>query len=340
MAGNVESREEASNQVTERDGMISTYAHPSRFDIEFLPNSIYNDNEIENQIYFREKGLVIGMERDLSGGEKDKGSFASSSAEDRIDSIKSKLDFLSNEQNAPFLASFFFDLIRRMKSDLVSVRNYTQISRGKFSDREFGEYYYRAVNEDIDKMNMVLDSLLEYIKVHNPIKKTNTVHHIMEEVLKRHQAKLDEKRIKVLKRLEKDLPETVVPDEQLKYILSSLFQYAVALTPPHWNIGLSTKSLILGKEATEVESLFKSDGKYIEISVLFPGPQRPGEPGSGTATSQKEEASDLILRFVKEVVLDNHGMMKIETDEKKTKTLISVRFPVERRKVVYYQHVN
>jgi len=284
--------------------------------------------------------VVIKMERNLFGSENDKRSFDSSSAKDRIESIKCKLDFLSNEQNAPFLTSLFIDLIQRVKSNLASIKKYTQVSRGKFSDREFGEYYYRAVNEDIEKMNMVLNSLLDYIKVHTPIRKANTVHNIIEEVLKKHQAKLDEKGVKVLKKLEKDLPETVVPDEQLKYIVSSLLQYAVALTPPNWNLGLSTRSLILDDEATEVQSLFKRAGKYIEISVVFPGHQRPSEPASEAAPIPKEEASDLILRFAKDVVLHNHGMMSIEADEKKTKTLISVRFPVERRKVVYYQTVN
>jgi signal transduction histidine kinase len=196
------------------------------------------------------------------------------------------------------------------------------------------------VNEDIEKMNMVLNSLLDYIKIHTPIRKTNTVHNIMEEVLKKNQAKLEEKGIKVLKKLEKGLPETAVPDEQLKYILSSLLQYAMTLTPPDWNLGLSTRSFILDKEAAEVEGLFKRDGRYIEISVVFPGRQRPSEPGLEMAAAQKEEALDLILRFVKEVVLHNHGMMKIEADERKTKTLISLRFPVERRKIVYYQPLN
>jgi nitrogen-specific signal transduction histidine kinase len=196
------------------------------------------------------------------------------------------------------------------------------------------------VNEDVEKMNMVLNSLLDYIKVHTPIRKTNTVHNIMEEVLKKHQARLDEKGIKVLKKLEKDLPETVVPDEQLKYILNSLLQYAVALTPPNLNLGFSTRSLILEDGTADVASLFKKDGKYIEISMVFPGYPRPSEPVPGAAATQRGEASDIILRFVKEVVLHNHGMMKIEADEKKTRTVISVRIPVERRKIVYYQTLN
>ncbi len=280
------------------------------------------------------------MERNPFEFENDSESFESSPVKDGMESINSKLDFLTNERNVPFLSPFFIELIQRIKNSLSSIKNYTQISRGKFSDKEFGEYYHRAVTEDVEKMEMVLNSLIDYIKLHTPINKINTVHNVIEEVLKKHQAKLEEKGIKVLKRYEKDLPETIVPDEQLKYVLGSVLQYAMVLTPPSWNIALSTRSLMLEKETGEVEGLFKRDGKYIEISVVFAGHQKENEPAPGVATLQKEEAPDLLLRFAKEVVLRNHGTMKIGADEKRTKTFISMRFPVERRKVVYYQTVN
>lgn len=286
------------------------------------------------------KGLVNKMEGSLFGIESERRSFASSSVREGLESIKSKLDILSNEQNAPFLSSFFIDLVHRIKNTLGSIRDYTKISRGKFSDKEFGEYFYRAVTEDVEKIDMVLDGLINYIKLNTPIRKTDTVHHLIEEVLKKHQAKLEEKGIKLFKRFEKDLPETIVPDEQLKYVLSSVLQYAMALTPPNGNISLSTRSLILEKEAGEMDDLFKRDGRYIEISVGFAGYHQRTEPVLKTATLHGEEAPDFILRFVKEVVMRNRGVMRIGADEKKTKTFISLRFPVERRKVVYYQSVN
>jgi len=286
------------------------------------------------------KGLVIKMEGNIFGIENGRGSFTSSSGGGGGGSVKSKIDFLLNEQNASFFSSFFVELIERMKNMLNSIKNYTQISRGKFSDREFGEYYYRAVTEDIEKIDLVLDNLLNYIKVQKPIIKMNTVHNTIEEVLKKNQTKLDERGIKLFKKFEKDLPETIVPDEQLKYIVNSILQYAMAFTPPNWNIGLSTRSFILEKEAGEVEDLFKRDGRYIEISVVFAGYNIPSGPTLKTAPPPKEEASDLILRFVKEVVMRNRGVMRIGADEKKTKTFISLRFPVERRKVVYYQSMN
>jgi hypothetical protein len=159
-------------------------------------------------------------------------------------------------------------------------------------------------------------------------------------VLKKHQTQLNEKGIKLLKKFEQDLPETIVPDEQLRYILSSVLQYAMASTPPHWNIGLSTRSVTLEEKAGETRDSFKKDGRYIEITVVFPGDKKLNEPGLWADTLQKEEVSVLLLRFVKEVVLRNSGIMKIGGDEKKTKTFISLRFPVERRKVVSYQSIN
>jgi signal transduction histidine kinase len=279
------------------------------------------------------------MEGNIFGIENERRSFMSSSAKEGIESIKSKLDFLSNEQNAPFMTSFFIELIGGIKNTLGSIRNYTQISRGKFSDKEFGEYFYRAVTEDIEKIDMVLNGLINYIKLNTPIRKTDTVHHLIEEALKKHQGKLEEKGIKLFKKFEKDLPETIVPDEQLKYVLNSILQYALATISPNLSMGLYTRSFVLEKEVGGELNL-KRDGRYIEISVVFMGYKKPAEQGIGGATLQKGEPLDLILRFVKEVVQRNQGMMKIEGDEKKAKTLISLRFPVERRKVVYYQSVN
>ncbi len=279
------------------------------------------------------------MERNLFDIENERRSFTSSSVKEGIESIRSKLDFLSNEQNGPFIAPFFIELIQRIKNTLDSIRNYTQISRGKFSDREFGEYFHRAVTEDIEKIDMVLNGLMNYIKLNSPIRKTDTVHRVIEEELKKHQSKLEEKGIKLFKKFEKGLPETIVPDEELRYILSSVLQYALANVSPNLSMGLYTRSFILEKEV-EGPDLIKKDGRYVEISLGFMGYKKPSEQGTGRTTLQKEEPLDLILRFVKEVVQRNRGTMKIEADEKKSKTFISLRFPVERRKVVYYQSVN
>ncbi len=277
------------------------------------------------------------MERTLFDIENERRSFTSASVKEGIESIKSKLDFLSNEQGGLFITPFFVELIQRIKNTLGSIRNYTQISRDKFSDKEFGEYFYRAVTEDIEKIDMVLNGLMKYIKLNSPIRKTDTVHRLIEEELRKYQTKLEGKGIKLFKKLEKDLPETIVPDEQLRYILSSIFQYAVANISPNLSMALYTRSFTLEREQGGPD-LPRKDSRYIEISLGFMGYKKPDQ-GTGR-TLQKEEPLELILRFVKEVVQRNRGVMKIDADERKGKTFISLRFPVERRKVVYYQSAN
>jgi hypothetical protein len=232
-------------------------------------------------------------------------------------------------------------LILRVRNTLGSIRNFTELSRGKFGDKQFGESFYRLINKDIETADLLLNGLLNYIKTSTPIRKTNTVHTLVEQALMKFRAQLEEKRIKTFKKFEENLPETIIPDEQLKYILNSVLQYAVFLTPPDGNIELLTKFFILQRGSGGIQPFFEKYGGYIEILVVFARDRRSvGRPGTaleGIPSPQKDEALDLILRLVKEVVLRNRGMMKFETDEKKAKTIISLGFPVERRKVVSYE---
>lgn len=280
------------------------------------------------------------MEGNMFGMENERRSFTSSLNSRGMEFLKSKNNFLSSEQNAPFLSSWFIELIEHIKNTFGTIKSYTQLSRGKFSDREFGEFFYRSVTEDIEKMDMVLNGLINYVKLNTPIQKIDTVHHFIEEVLKKHQAKLEERGVKLFKKFEKDLPETIVPDEPLRYILSSILQYAIGSAPSQGSIGLSTRSLAIEKEVGQDLALFQKDHRYIEISVILVDYKKPTGQGRGTEPPQKEGPLDLILRFVQEVVRRNRGMMRIESDEKKTKTSIYLRLPVERRKVVYYPSMN
>ena len=89
------------------------------------------------------------------------------------------------------------------------------------------------------------------------------------------------------------------------------------------------------------EALVKKEGKYVEILMVFTGYKKPMDHWQqGIPAHQKEGILNLTLRLVDEIVQRNRGMMKFEEDEKKEKTTISLRFPVERRKVVFYQPAN
>jgi nitrogen-specific signal transduction histidine kinase len=286
----------------------------------------------------------ILMEKDLLfETENENQSFITFLKKADMKSTESKPGSFSPEQNANILSLFLIELVHRIKNPLVSIKTFTQLLGDKFNDVEFREHFYRIVTEDIEKIDAVLNGLLSYIKINTPIEKRNTVHFILEDVLKKHEMQLEDKKIKIFKKFEKDLPETVVPDEQLRYILNALLQYALPSIPPNGSIGLLTKSFDLQTEMPDDKKIHQKDGRYIEILIVFTGYKKPIEQFEtvlGISAVQKEEAVELELRLIKEIIQKNRGSMKFEVNEKKPRTLISLKFPIERRKLIYYQPVS
>jgi hypothetical protein len=216
----------------------------------------------------------------------------------------------------------------------------TELSRAKFSDEEFGELFYQSVIQDIGKTNLLLEIFLQYLIVSKPLKKKGTIHRLIEEVLEKYRIKLGEKGIKLSKTFEMDLPETVVPDELLRYILNSILQYGLDSVTSHGEMGFLTQSFILQREEGADQVVLSEDGRYIEIKVIFTGYEKLSKRFKESVVFHREEPLNLILQLAKEVVRKNRGFMKFETDEKKRKIFISIRFPSERREIVHYQETH
>jgi hypothetical protein len=80
----------------------------------------------------------------------------------------------------------------------------------------------------------------------------------------------------------------------------------------------------------------------VEIVIMFTGYKKPSdqlETMIGASAAQKEESVDLKMLLVREIIKKNHGTIKIEVNQQKPRTAICLVFPIERRRVIYYQTV-
>ena len=250
--------------------------------------------------------------------------------------------FPSYEPNG-FLPLFFVELLDRFKNTLDAMKTFTRLSREKMNETEVRDYYYRVMNEDIQEIESAINSLLSYVKINTPIIKSNTVHNVLDKILKKNESQLNSRKIKVIKKYEKELPETIVHETQLRYIFNSILEYAIPFTLPNGSIGFLTKVTDIPKDGEEGRTLLHREGRYIEIVVVFTGYKKQEESAdvpAGTQTPPKEEKTDLKLLLVKEIVRKNSGMMTIDVNEKKPRTQISLFFPLERRRVVDYSSLN
>jgi nitrogen-specific signal transduction histidine kinase len=278
--------------------------------------------------------------RDLVTGLQDeKNAFLTFVKETKFENTSSKPKTPPDAPLSPPLPIFFIELVHRIRNPLVSIKTFTQLLREKFNDAEYRDYFYRIVTEDIEKIDSVLNGLLNYIKMNTPISKTNTVHLILDEILRKRQKQIEERRIKIFKKFERELPETIVHDEQLRYVIDTLLQYALSSILPEGSIGFLTKSVEAPKAVTDGQPVPKREDRCVEILIVFTGYRTSAERFEtvlGISPSGQDDSVELELRLVKEIVEKNQGAMKLEVNETKTRTLISLRLPVERRRVVYY----
>jgi nitrogen-specific signal transduction histidine kinase len=252
-----------------------------------------------------------------------------------------KEDPPTHKQDPSFVDSFLIELVHNIKNALGSIYHATVLTMDQYDDREIRDRSHAQVKEDIKKIDSVLNSVLNFININTPIIKTNTLYTILEEILEANEKQLRQKNIKIIKRYGKDLPDTFIHPEQVRFIFHSVLQYVVLSTPPNESIGFLMKSSDFDDETVSNKVSPENNRRYIEVMIGFNGNTKSvsqSEDLSETPGDQKEGMAELILKLAKEILQRNHGMM-IETHGKRVKTLIHLRFPVERRTVVYYEPV-
>jgi hypothetical protein len=283
------------------------------------------------------------MESDFLGMENENNSISSPSTKAGSEIPKSKEKDSPRGQDNSFMSSFLIELIHSIKNTLISLKNMSLLSADKFSDVEFRKYTQKSITEDIKKIDSVLNSLLNFIHINTPITKSDTMSLILEEVLEANEKQIQSKNIKVFKKYDRDLPETFIHDEQVRFILNSVLQYAILSTPSEGTIGFLIKSFDFMNGTSDKKISPERNGGYIEAAIGFMGGKESTEKSKeipAISGVQKEETTKLILQLVNEILQKNHGGMSYEVDPKKPRTLITLRFPIERRKVVYYEPIS
>jgi nitrogen-specific signal transduction histidine kinase len=219
------------------------------------------------------------------------------------------------------------------------MKTFAFLSKDKFSDAELGEDFYQIVSEDIEKTISLLNCFQDYINFNTPMKKMNTVNNVIEEILRNLEDQIQEKKIKIVKKqFEKNLPETILPDEQLRYVLNSIIQYMVHSTRPYGSIGFLTHQFDPTESDGEELSLLQKDGKYIEVQIASMGDKQREllDLVPGMTADQGEGGVDLILQLVKEIVQRHRGTLTFKINSQQSMIFLSVILPMERRKVVHY----
>lgn len=246
----------------------------------------------------------------------------------------------SNEINHESFFSFILELIHRIRGSLAAMKTLAFYSRENFRDIELGDYFYKIVSEDIEKTLFILDCFCDYLSINTPIKKSNTINNMLEEILRENQKDLEDKKIKIIKKqLDPELPETSVMDGHLKFILNSLFQYLIFSITFNGRLGILTRTIESQNWNGEGKERLQKDMKYIEILIISTHLDSKGRELNSlppVSSENHEENIDLILQMVKRIIEKNRGLMDTKIYSKKDLKVISLLLPIERRNIFQF----
>jgi signal transduction histidine kinase len=237
---------------------------------------------------------------------------------------------------------FLLEALRDIKKTVGSIYKIGLLSMEKSDTIEDREHSWMAMTQGFDQIVSIVNMLASYINVTSPIAKKNTIHCILEEILESNEKKLHARQIELNKTLDEELPETLLQDEQLRFILNLVLQYAILSTPPSGRIEIVTQ-FINNQGGKDLSSNDPLTSKYSEvlISSLSPNDSVNESPGTPEVPRiERDGTSHFILRLVREMTRRNQGMIDLQIDQMKSRTRIFLRFPVERRRVVYYRPVH
>ncbi len=235
------------------------------------------------------------------------------------------------EDSVPSTPPLFWELLSHTKVHLAAMKAFASFARDKFQDAELGKRYQKALLEHIAKTMYLLNSYTDYLYLSNPPRKTNTIHTLIEEAFTQHNAGLKGREIVIVnKQLERDLPETTVPEVQLRFIFESLMKYITQSIPSHGSLGLLTRLIDTHEWDENAYSQLKRDGKCIEILFVF---SHQAKESDRSPFTRMGEGMELVLFLAKEVIQKNKGEMKIRPSGNHEMTFISLMLPVERRTV-------
>ncbi len=246
-------------------------------------------------------------------------------------------------QNGPPLPAYYSELLSRIKASLSAMQAFAHLSKDNFKDPELGDQFCQIVNEDIEKTISLINCFDDYLSFSAPMMKRNTVNTLVEEVIEKHEHELEDRGIKIIKKqFDKDLPETILPDEQLRYLLNSVMECLLLSIHPGGSIGFLTRVFDLEGLSDEEKSPLWKDRKYMEILAVSasdrdaePGKENEISPGI-SVHSEQEEATQLIVKLMKQIATKNHGIVRYKVYDDKPMTFLSLILPVERRNVVRY----
>ncbi|MEJ2744827.1 MAG: ATP-binding protein, partial [bacterium] len=113
-------------------------------------------------------------------------------------------------------------MAHEIKNPLVALKTFTQLLPERYSDREFRENFSRLANQEVDRINYLVEQLLDFARPSLPSFRKTDISEILNNTLLLLRSKLAEQNIEVKEEIEKRSLMIMADGDQLKQVLLNI----------------------------------------------------------------------------------------------------------------------
>lgn len=221
------------------------------------------------------------------------------------------------------LNTLITNLAHEFKNPLVSIKTFSQLLPERFEDAEFRGQFFNIVRENVDRIDSLIEGVIDYAQFSKPEFRKVNVRSIIEKALENNLGKLVERKSVVLKEFEKDLPLVVSDKDQLLYIFDNVLSNAISMVQEGSDLSLSARvSNVDLEEMSHVAGLERMDSRVVEVTI-------PLSDSKMTILSLPDTplVLGLELFLAEQLVNSGLGIMDVNTTAKGG-AIIKIKLPV------------
>lgn len=233
-------------------------------------------------------------------------------------------------------------LAHEIKNPLVSIKTFTHLLPQKFNDQEFRNNYYEVVTKEIERLDNLIEKLVNFSHLGNPNFSRHKIEGIILESINFLEDEIIKRKIRIKQDFAGDIFDILLDPEQIKIVFRNVLSNAIESMPRGGDISITVKNQKLGHLRNLNEKLYNesllTEGDFVEIICQ--------DTGCGIAEDNlnkifnpffttKYGAVGLGLTIVHQIIEGHSGIIKVISQEGQG-TAISINLPVEQNKTKNY----
>ncbi|NWF54164.1 MAG: sigma 54-interacting transcriptional regulator [Syntrophaceae bacterium] len=217
-------------------------------------------------------------------------------------------------------------LAHEIKNPLVAISTFAHLLPNKYDDPEFRQEFSRLVNQDVGRINALIENLLEFAQFSPPRSSLQDLNAALGEFLEKYRNTPGKANREVMTDLENGLPPILFDKTQLNFILRNLLENVPSRGNDHSPLNISTR---FPREETTGRG-----ADSVDLILWYHSPE--GFLGNfsrivGFETNPELQNLNLSLLLIQKVMLNNRGKMQVRKEADGGITLLA-RFPAGKSK--------